>query len=237
MMQEVISQLIEIQIVDNRLAELKSSLLNVPDYLVKAEDKEKEIELKYAELSTSLESTKTEKLELEAAYEERKNFLTKAQAKLSTVKNNKEYEAVLKELDQLKKNINDDELKLVTLSDTFDSLTDEYSTANNEIDSTKTDLLEKSKKKTEDDTAMQKEFEILKTTREELSAAIKKSVLSKYERVRAARSNLAIVRVANEVCSGCYMKIPPQLYVDVKKIDKLYQCPNCQRFLYFKEED
>lgn len=236
-MQEVISQLIDIQKVDNRIADLESALSNVPDYLSMAEEKKQQVELKYSDLSTNLNTTKSEKLELETAYEERKAFLTKAQDKLSTVKNNKEYEAVLKELDQLKKNIGEDELRLVELTESLDALEAEYGDANTEISSAADDFDDKSKKKVEDDAAMQKEFEDLIEERKELAATIKKSVLSKYERVRTARSNLAIVRVADEVCSGCYMKIPPQLYVNVKKLNDLHQCPNCQRFLYYKDED
>jgi predicted nucleic acid-binding Zn-ribbon protein len=236
-MQEIIRQLIEIQSYDNRIAELEKFLSNVPEYLVAAENKKNEIELKYSDLSQNLEKTKEEKLELEAAYEERKAFLEKAQKKLSTVKNNKEYEAVLKELDQLKKNINDDEMKLVTLTENFEKLTQEYSGAEEEINKYVNDYEEKSKQKIEDDSKMQKEYDELKIKRADLASKIKKSIFSKYEKIRNARSNLAIVRVTDEVCSGCYMKIPPQLYVDVKKNNDLLQCPNCQRFLYYKEEE
>ena len=64
---------------------------------------------------------------------------------------------------------------------------------------------------------------------------IKKSILSKYEVLRSARNNLAIVQVEDEICKGCYMKIPPQLYVEVKKDRDIKQCPNCQRFLHYKK--
>ena len=236
-MEELISKLIELQKVDNRLAELNAALSNIPEYLKKAKDFAESTESKYSELKENLEKVRAEKEELEKGYAERKQLLEKAQGKLSTVKNNKEYEAVLKELDLLKKQISDDEERLVILTEEFEKLSNEYSKADEEIKSANDSYKEKVEQKESDDSNMQKEEDELKVKRDEIASGIKKSVLSKYERVRKARHNLAIVRVFNEVCSGCNMKIPPQLYVEVKKNNDLYQCPNCQRYLYYRDED
>ena len=44
-------------------------------------------------------------------------------------------------------------------------------------------------------------------------------------------NGLAIAKVRNEVCTGCNMNIPPQLYNEVLKLNRLIQCPNCKKIL------
>jgi uncharacterized protein len=43
------------------------------------------------------------------------------------------------------------------------------------------------------------------------------------------------VEARNESCSGCFMSIPPQLFVNVKKNTEIITCPHCSRILYYKE--
>ncbi len=49
------------------------------------------------------------------------------------------------------------------------------------------------------------------------------------------KAGIAIAEARAESCSGCYMSIPPQVYVNVKKNESIITCPNCNRILYYKE--
>ena len=60
-------------------------------------------------------------------------------------------------------------------------------------------------------------------------------ILSIYERVKK-RNGFVLAIARNEVCTGCYMNIPPQLFNEVLTLSRLIQCPNCQKFLYCEEE-
>ena len=163
-------------------------------------------------------------------------MLAHAQKKLTSVQNNKEYEAALKELDSLRKTVLDLETtasgakERIAVLDAVISEKDIETAAKEEFYKT-----EKSEKELENKSLFD-ELAALKKKREDFVATIKKSNLSKYERIRTARNNLAVVQVVNEVCTGCNMKIPPQMAVEVKKEKELLQCPYCQRFLYHKEE-
>lgn len=46
---------------------------------------------------------------------------------------------------------------------------------------------------------------------------------------------LAIVPISNNVCSGCGLTLPVSLVYAVRAGEKLYQCTNCARILYFPE--
>jgi predicted nucleic acid-binding Zn-ribbon protein len=45
---------------------------------------------------------------------------------------------------------------------------------------------------------------------------------------------IAVTEVKGEVCQGCNMNIPPQLYVEIKSNEEIIQCPQCHRILYYK---
>lgn len=232
-----LENLLILQKIDNKIYDIENFLSVTPENIRKLQEEfdKKEQELK--ELSEKLTDAKNEKLQIEKGYEQKKNLLTSAQKKLSSVKNNKEYEAVLKELDTLKKELNNAEYRILELTDIIEDLTKKINDLENEYNKTKEDLQKRKSTKEKMDRDKIAELEKLKNERDEAAKKIKRQLLGKYETIRKARKNLAIVRVENEVCTGCYMKIPPQLYVEVKKNIAIHQCPICQRFLYYTEEE
>lgn len=234
-MTDQIEKLIELQRIDNRIHEINKILENVPDYILEVKGEYDDVNRRFTELHGRLENNKREFERIKREFESKKSSLEKSHKKLSTVKNTKEYEAVLKELDILKKELYDLELKQLELSEDIENVEKEFA----EVDEKKRILDEKfeelQKRRDEENAKITEELNDLLKSREGLTNGIKKQFLSKYETIRKARNNLAIVRVDNEICSGCYMKIPPQLYVEVKKNSSLHQCPNCQRFLYYRD--
>lgn len=236
MLQEV-EQLIELQKLDNRIAELETRINQVPGFLKEVRSEFESVTNKCSEFKSKHKEDAEALLKLTKECTENKALLDKAQSKLPNVKNNKEYEAVLKELDVLKKYVTDGEAKLQNLTESVTQLKEksiELETKENEL---KSSLIEKEAQKKSDDSEASAELSDLQSKRAETQTVVKKSVISKYERIRNARNNLAIVRVHEETCTGCYIKVPPQLYVEVKKGKTLHQCPNCQRFLYALSDD
>ena len=51
--------------------------------------------------------------------------------------------------------------------------------------------------------------------------------------LREKRNGIAVSTAKNGVCLGCFMNIPPQLFIEVTKNRQLIQCPSCGRILYF----
>jgi len=236
-MLEPISKLIEIQRLDNLIADAESRLAGVPDYLAEAQKDLAEAQEEFDVFNSKYSKDLAEKNEIETKYEENKALLEKAQKKLPEVKNNKEYEAVLKEMDVLKKNVNEAEEKLVVLTESVDKFKSENDAVIKKLEDAKKACEEAKAKMDEENSELTSELAENKEARKEAIVGVKKSLLAKYDRVRNARNNLAVVRIEDETCTGCYIKVPPQLYVEVVKDKEMLQCPNCQRFLYYKHED
>ncbi|WP_022849711.1 zinc ribbon domain-containing protein [Limisalsivibrio acetivorans] len=236
-MLDVAEQLIELQKVDNRVAELEKKVSGIPEFLQKSKDELDKVTEDYEKLKTKYESESRTLNTLKGHAEDNKALLEKAQKKLPEVKNHKEYEAVLKEMDVLKKTINESEYKALELDESVTSDKEELDKLKEQKETLEKEFKEKQAQKKEEDSEFSTELEEKLKEREDLASKVKRSVLSKYERVRNARDNLAIVRTIDETCTGCYIKVPPQLYVDVRKEEQLLQCPHCQRFLYYKDDE
>ena len=73
--------------------------------------------------------------------------------------------------------------------------------------------------------------------RETEAAALQGPYLKRYTMLLARRDGLAVVAVNENVCQGCYMALPPQQVIEVRKAEKFNLCPTCQRILYYKEPE
>ncbi len=71
----------------------------------------------------------------------------------------------------------------------------------------------------------------------DLRRQIRKELLKKYETIKGKRNGLAVVLVWKEVCGGCHMNIPPQLYIELQRSTDLLSCPNCNRIIYWFNQD
>ena len=85
--------------------------------------------------------------------------------------------------------------------------------------------------------SMDKIIEKLKTERDNLLSVVSDRLRSTYRVLTERRNGVAVVNVKGGVCLGCYMNIPPQLFIEVTKNKQLIQCPSCNRILYFTENE
>ena len=69
-----------------------------------------------------------------------------------------------------------------------------------------------------------------------VAQTLPRAALSSYERVLAKRDGKAVVAAVQGSCGGCKMKIPPQIWVKIQLGREVFQCANCQRYLYYTVE-
>jgi hypothetical protein len=66
--------------------------------------------------------------------------------------------------------------------------------------------------------------------RRELTQTIEPQIMAQYERILKRYGDRALAPVINEVCGGCYARLPAEL---VAHKSEIINCPNCGRFLYW----
>lgn len=158
----------------------------------------------------------------------------KNQEKLGSVKTNKEYQSVLKEIDDLKK-------KTTALEDEMLMVMEQIEEIESVISEKKiqSDIL--LKKMEQDKKAVQAEAEEgekklaeLMEKREKASKMVDPKLFEKYTGVRHLVGRMAIVPVRKAVCQGCHLNIPHQMYNELQRYDSIRFCPHCQRMIYYE---
>ncbi len=198
-----------------------------------------DLEDEVAGLETRIEKIRAELDDLEDSIVNRKNMITDAesaikkyQGQLNEVKNNREYDAVNKEIEIQGLEIQVCEKKIREFEFEIQNKTETYEAAQESLESRKADL---EVKKGELDTITaetQKEEDVLAKDATKAEKKIEERLLKVYNRLRSSYKNgLSVVSIDRDSCSGCHNKIPPQLQLEIRQRKKIIICEHCGRIL------
>ena len=231
-MQEQLNFLIQLQQIDKSIQDLLLTSEENPRKIKLIDQDIQEVQEVLQAFIQEMESLKKQRKSLEREIEECDQKIKKSQVKLMEVKTNKEYKAMLTETDELKRGkIGKEDLLLEFLEKLEEGIQKEKGLKKNAEAKTaegkiKKDLLEKERQ------AYEKELLEINQKRKELTARIDSSLLKQYEFLRDRLKGVAVAEVKDATCLSCHMQIPPQLYNELHRKDKIIPCPSCLRILY-----
>ncbi|HNY51412.1 MAG TPA: C4-type zinc ribbon domain-containing protein [Smithella sp.] len=234
-MKDKLLLLIKIQECDSQLVKLSAKKKTLPE----------DIEKLNRAFSSFEEEIKTNKIkydELKARHTESENKIkrinegvVKTKERMLEVKNNKEYQAMLKEIETAEKSRGEVETAIISILDEMDKLS-ALVKKDDDILKEKRAKYEQEKKTIEDElNAVDSDTAGWEEKRKELQAHIPADLMMKYEKVRKRNRGIGVTSVWKSVCNGCHMNIPPQLYNEVQRSEELFSCPNCNRIIYFQD--
>ena len=165
-------------------------------------------------------------------------LIDKSQEKLRSVKTNKEYQSSLKEIDDIKaanSKLEDEMLEILEKLDVAEKALKERKQHYNEI----VDESEREKASIKEEAQLrEKQLAELESNRVAIVAELKGEMLTIYNQVKAKQGDrVAIVAVKDAVCQGCNMNIPPQVYNELQRCDRVRYCPSCDRIIYWKNQE
>lgn len=233
--EEKLQNLYELQRIDTEIDKIKTLRGELP---LEVQDLEDEI----AGLETRIENFKTELSELDKTTAQRKQDIKKAEdaikkysEQLDNVRNNREYDALSKEVEFQKLEI---ELQDKRIRESQKNKTEKEALMAEATKRYEDKVADLEAKKSELNDIIQethKDEESLTAKSEQLAATIDERLVTAYRRIRAnARNGLAVVTVDRDACGGCFNKIPPQRQLDIRSRKKIIVCEYCGRILIDK---
>ena len=233
--EEKLQNLYELQRIDTEIDKIKTLRGELPLEVQDLEDEiaglETRIENLKGELGALAKTSSSRIMDIKKAEEAIKKY----SEQLDNVRNNREYDALSKEIEFQKLEIELQEKRIREAQ---------------KAKAEKEALMEESKKRYEDKVSdleakkgelndiineTHKDEESLQTKSEELAATIDERLLTAYRRIRSnARNGLAVVTVDRDACGGCFNKIPPQRQLDIRSRKKIIVCEYCGRILIDK---
>ncbi len=162
--------------------------------------------------------------------------LARAKQKLATVTRTKEYAAMQRELDTLRKKYSEDEAELTRLSEAIEEYKRSIASEEDKLSNLEGEVEREEQASADRLRELDAAIGDVGAQKAGVRARINRSLLARYERVLDRREGKAVVSVGeNGKCTGCQMRLPPQTYILVQRGETLQSCPSCQRFLYMED--
>jgi len=200
------------QQLDARLQSARDSIADAKARLAEAQEKRRVDEKDVATVQTRLAKYKDQLLE---------------------VKTNREYQAMLHEIEAAQNDIRAREDRVLEIMMESDELNAGIKKSEAELKTAEKDVA--AERAVLDAGLAQLQGEIDKTAaeRKTLVAQIDRGVLGVFETTAKGRKGVAVAEARHGLCTICHVRLRPQVFNEVRKNESIIQCDSCRRILYF----
>lgn len=187
-------------------------------------------------LAETIATCQEARQELLGKLEHERALATRAESRLPQIKTQREYLAVLKEVDAAKKQIKD--------------LGDQIAAKDRDLEALNADKAEKDAElATLSEQTAARRTELSGTAagldsgladhgrqRDGLTSRLPIALRKRYDMLLERRNGLAVVEARDGACLGCHMQLPPQLFNRLFVAKEVQSCPHCSRLLYLEQQ-
>jgi len=237
-MKERLLLLYKLNGIDRELHELYSLRGDIPSKIDDLNAEKKELDVRTAEiqgqLNELLNNEKNIQLENDTLLEkmEKNDQILRS----GSLKSNKEYDALAREIDDAKAKIQANEKSLKEGdSEQKAALENEMMLIKGQLDDVNAELEQNQRELEELTKQTGEEEKELSSKREEILSKIEAEDIEYYDRISKVRFGEAIAVVRKGSCLGCYSSIPPQKAIEIRMAEKFYACESCGRILIAEE--
>ncbi len=232
-MQKTLQLLIELQEIERKVQSLIEQKARTPKQIAALKEEEKTAEAQLTEQHEMLESMRKTGRQLEQEVEELEGRSARSKQKLLEVKSNKEYQATLKEIDDLSELVRRREDQILEQMESAERLQKRIREQEHVVAEARQRLEREGAQLEKDAGKADEQIANLNDQKKQLKPQIPAELLKKYQILRANRAGVALAPVNRGTCQVCHMNLPPQIYIDLQKNEKMIHCPNCQRIIYW----
>jgi predicted nucleic acid-binding Zn-ribbon protein len=226
------AQKINIQIIEN-----ERKLLLAPKKIEGMDKEIKGIKDKVEKEKGMIEELEKERKRKEKELDVEKEKIKKFESRLYEVKTNKEYQALLKEIEGAKETNDKTEEEIIIIMEKVEELKKDFESSLTHLKKREKESENEKNRLEKEINSMDKTIMELKQSRDKLLSTVSDNLRATYNTLIEKRNGIAVVNVKNGVCLGCFMNIPPQLFIEVTKNRQLILCPSCNRIFYFIDEE
>jgi len=224
--------LAQIQEIDLQILAAQKELGNFPQQLKEKEGKiaaaQKAHALIEQELETARSAVSASQVELQATRER----LEISRGRLETVRNQGQFQAVHREIEQMERAEFMLKQLLDTRTQTLKQIEDRLAQAKNSVESAEQAKASLVTLVTEAGNGAAARVEVLERSKAPLKGNVEPRILSLYDRIRGSRAGIGVAAIVDGACKACHRSLPPQLLNELRKGENPQQCSNCQRLIY-----
>jgi predicted nucleic acid-binding Zn-ribbon protein len=229
---EKLQKLWSLQQVDSQLDEIKTLRGELPMEVADLEDEVAGLETRIKRNKAAVKDAEADAAQIQSAIKDAEAQIARYKKQLDDVKNQREYEALTREVDNFKldidlynKKLKEAKAALETKKDSLPIAEAKFNARNKDLEAKKQELagiIEKT----------EKEEAKLRSISDKAREGVDLRLLKAYDRIRKTyRNGMAVVTVDRDACGGCFNRIPPQIQLEVGLHKKVIACEHCGRIL------
>ncbi len=226
--------LVALQHAETEILSIERDLAGVDGHIETLNAEVKEYEDRVSTYRSSLDALKLQYRTDEREIKVIDSQIGKSKEKLRSVKTNKEYQSILKEIDDLKHKSSDIEDRMLEHLERVETADNELDTRETELSEVKKEVAAKQEEIRQRAEGQRRVLADLQKERNDIWQTVEPKLQTLYTRVKQQGHGIAVAGIADAVCQVCRMNIPPQQYHELLRLDALRMCPNCQRIIYPK---
>jgi uncharacterized protein len=230
-----LQQLVLLQNLDDEIADHNKLLAEVPIQIdarrVELEQVKKVLVCLQEEIKTLQDNGKA----IESEVQSENDHMGKIKVKLPAVKTNKEYTAILAEVDAVKLKVSELEDKELEIMEILEEKQKDIPGIEKNCKQENIYFQEYKTKKEGELGRMKQELEVYIAKREQLMEQVDRVMVQRYEKIAKSRGGQAVVSLRGNICQGCFQHVLPQMVINVKVGETILQCASCLCFLYWEE--
>ncbi|HEY5535822.1 MAG TPA: C4-type zinc ribbon domain-containing protein [Ignavibacteria bacterium] len=230
-LKETLKLLYDLKNIDSELAEIEEEKGDLPgkiedlksdlsDVIISKEEKEEELNTLIEEETRISDENKTAEARIYKFDEEKYN-----------VRNNKEYDKIVQMIDAIYESVGINESRLKEIEELKKNLNEKMTLFSEKLIEMENDLKENQALLAELDKEHEEEELELSEKRNKLLPGLSDIVRSLYEKINGTFRGEAVALVRKGNCSGCYNSIPPQREIEIKTGEDIFLCQSCGRIL------
>ena len=212
---------------------IRDDLEEIPAHVRQIETELSALETQYGQKKGEWDKAEGEAKKFKSEVDEETGHLKQKEERLHSIKTNKEYQAVIKEISTGKTMVKEREAAIAKLLGTGEALKTELAPLEERLQTLRASVAEEQGKIQGQIDELKSKLQALETQLNEQLSSLPEDIRHKYLRIQGKRQPPA-AKLADGTCQECFMSVPPQLYIEIRKTQEIHSCPNCHRLLYIE---
>ncbi len=234
--QNQLNLLKDLQEIDREISSIEATRQAYQDELAAFDGATARVQEMLDQLNQEVAELQQEEAQLQQQLLKERDNVTRVEARLPEIQTQKEYVAVLKEIDMAKKANKELDEQMQQKQQEIAALDGDRKEKETELSDIKGNSESRGAELDELIAASEQTLAKRNETRETVAAELPKGLLRKYQTLFKRRGGLALAVARDGACLGCHMQLPPQQYNKLLQVTEIETCPHCNRILYVEEQ-
>jgi predicted nucleic acid-binding Zn-ribbon protein len=227
--------LILLQDIDQKIVSLRKQISDIPEKINAFRAELQQLEQAHQIKIQAHQEYGRQRRTREGEVEMMRTKLSRFKEQLMSVKTNKEYTAMLHEIQGAEGQIRIAEDGILEIMDQMEMMEAALGGEERDLKARQSELEAQIRSAEKSIPALESEVARLVEERSAFEAQITPDMLARYRRIADARRGIALAEAKNELCSACHVRIRPQVIAELLRSREIHVCDSCSRILFVRE--